>query len=108
MTQKPVAEWDRLAQCKHLDQLGDGDKEDNVTRDDEVEDKDNVKTLKEAINQFKELRLQLWVLLWCRSVAAAASQLAPPRRLSTIPQSGRVSAPERIRAGPCRALETHL
>ena len=102
MTQKPVAEWDRLAQCKHLDQLGDGDKEDNVTRDDEVED--NVKTLKEAINQLKELRLQLWVLLWCRSVAAAAaSQLAPPRRLFL----SRAESPERSRAGPCRALETH-
>ena len=104
MTQKPVAEWDRLAQCKHLDQLGDGDKEDNVTRDDEVED--NVKTLKEAINQLKELRLQLWVLLWC-SISCSSSFPACAAAPS-VPQSGRVSAPERIRAGPCRALETHL
>ena len=75
MTQKPVAEWDRLAQCKHLDQLGDGDKEDNVTRDDEVED--NVKTLKEAINQLKELRLQLWVLLWCTGSISCSSSSFP-------------------------------
>ena len=90
MTQKPVAEWDRLAQCKHLDQLGDGDKEDNVTRDDEVED--DVKTLKEAINQFKELRLQLWVLLWCiGSISCSSSSFPACAAAPSVPQSGRVA-----------------
>ena len=90
MTQKPVAEWDRLAQCKHLDELGDGDKEDNVTRDDEVED--NVKTLKEAINQLKELRLQLWVLLWCiDSTSCSSSSFPACAAAPSVPQSGRVA-----------------